>query len=380
MNNTALVFLSLFSIIQPGFSARTMSLTKHTSNIPESNMSANNYSSEFQNSKTSPSNSLLSNELIEYFYNLYEYSPKNSQGSCGYVSLIQYLSYYDSFYNDSIIPEEYERNKGDSSSLQLARTISPGVERQNYPGSPEELYTFINNHKDTDYQMKLMSIVNESMGHSSENYSWSIGMWNYYRIFNTIPAFENTTFNFKQVKDFGADAKPTDSNVMLYFDNFVKSELDKGNPVILHIAKYNDQTKTNDNYHSVVAYYYDNQGIHANFGWGNDSTDTIIPSTYQITEAGLLDFSSVQETHSNNFWVSQSKYCGCGYHFEHGYSYKYEKYSAKKHKAYCYCGDYLLKSHAIRSGTSYTKNGHTYATCVECGTLVDLNTTIVIVY
>ena len=51
-----------------------------------------------------------------YFSNLYNYSPMNSHGSCGYVSLAQYLSYYDTFYNDNIIPESYERNQGIAST------------------------------------------------------------------------------------------------------------------------------------------------------------------------------------------------------------------------------------------------------------------------
>ena len=39
--------------------------------------------------------------MVSYFQNLDTYSPTNSQGSCGYVSFIQYLSYYDTFRNDT---------------------------------------------------------------------------------------------------------------------------------------------------------------------------------------------------------------------------------------------------------------------------------------
>ena len=58
--------------------------------------------------------------ITKYFKNLYKYSPENSYGSCGYVSFIQYLSYYDTFYNDSIIPENYEQYDKDASNLEDA--------------------------------------------------------------------------------------------------------------------------------------------------------------------------------------------------------------------------------------------------------------------
>lgn len=121
---------------------------------------------------------------------------------------------------------------------------------------------------DSDYQMKLMYIVNESMQNSQSNYSCSIGMWDYYRIVNTISAFDNTSFDYVCVQDFGYDAEPTDPNVVMWFDSYVKSEIDNGKPVMLHIASYDPSNGNYNNYHSVVAYYYDSNGIHANFGWG----------------------------------------------------------------------------------------------------------------
>ena len=48
--------------------------------------------------------------MVNYFSNLNTFSPSNKGGSCGFVSLAQVLSYYDTFYNDSIIPEQYDKN------------------------------------------------------------------------------------------------------------------------------------------------------------------------------------------------------------------------------------------------------------------------------
>lgn len=312
------------------------------------------------------------NDMIAYFQNLYNYSPSNYDGSCGYVSLIQYLSYYDCFYNDSIIPEIYERNQGSVSSFDLARLISPGVIKQTYP--PTDLisvYNTVQNNCSFDYQMNLMNIVNQSFNHDPNNYTNSIGMWDYYRILNTISAFANTSFCYTRVQDFGANAKPTDANVANWFDFYVKSQLSQGNPVVIHIAQYDENTGYYEKYHSVVAYYYDNDGIHANFGWGPNSTNVLI-NGYQITEAGVIDFYYVSESHSHNYIINNSGYCGCGIATSHTYNHHYDSYSNQQHKSYCSCGSYTLDSHSVDASSIYHYHGHAYAPCMYCGEVVEI--------
>ncbi len=43
-----------------------------------------------------------------YFRHLFKNMPENDFGSCGFVSLVSCLSYYDSYYNDTIIDEKYD--------------------------------------------------------------------------------------------------------------------------------------------------------------------------------------------------------------------------------------------------------------------------------
>ena len=365
----AFAFLSLTN-----FGASFRNAKERCSDCPGFNyLTQGIFNSDFAYCMMNPDASLLSIERIDYFYNLYDYSPDNTHGSCGYVSFIQYLSYYDCFYNDSIISEGYERNQGPASSLSQARAISPGVLKQAYPNSPSSLYSFIQNNKSNDYQMYLMDIVNQSMGHTQSEYSYSIGMWNYYRIIDSISAFDDTSFSYTRVQDFGNNAKPTDANVISWFDSYVKNQLDYGNPVMLHIAQYDSNTGDYVNYHSIVAYYYDENGIHANFGWGSNSTDVVIPCSYQITEAGVIDFDDVAETHSNNFIVANGgRYCGCGLHTVHYYHDHYATYSSLQHVAYCTCGLSTLEVHAADYSRAYTFHGHMYAPCLYCGTVIDL--------
>ena len=308
-----------------------------------------------------------SSNMILYFQNLFTYSPINSQGSCGYVSFIQYLSYYDTFWNDNIIPESYDRNQGNVTSLNLARAVSPGVLRQAYPKN--NLYEHIQNTKATDFQMYLMDIVNQSLAHNQTEYSYSIGMWNYYRILNAL--FPNTTvsFSYTRVQNFGSSAKPIDLNVINGFDSYVKGQLDLGKPVMLHIADYNEITGVYENYHSVVAYYYDTNGIHAHFGWGESSSDTIISSEYQITEAGVMSLDNISEVHSNNYLANNIEYCGCGYHVHVYNGWRY--LNRMSHIEICECGarGVATRNHSVRESDIVNNK----ANCLGCGRLLDLN-------
>lgn len=324
----------------------------------------------------------LGEYTYQYFRNLHDYSPMNSCWSCGYVSFIQYLSYYDSFHNDTIIPEQYERSQGTASSIMSARNNSPGVIQQGYPqpgDGTSDFYNFVVANKDSDFQMQLMYIVNQSFGRGATDYTCSIGMWDYYRIINSMPALNSSLFTYTKVSDFGLFAKPTDANVISWFDSYVKGKIDQCVPVMLHIARY--QNGEYCDYHSVVAYYYDSSGIHANFGWGLGYTDMIIDpsySDYQITEAGVLDFSSVAEMHSNNFVVGANKYCGCGIEHAHNYTYSYQRYTASKHKKVCYCGDEQLEVHSVNPLTIYSIGVKRYGNCSKCNAVVSLNDTPVI--
>ncbi len=134
-------------------------------------------SNDLQQYESSSAHPTTSGSVIDYFRNLSIYSPINSKNSCGYVSLIQYLSFYDTFYDDSVIPEIYEQNDGSKETMLEALKVSPGVLRQSYPIVSSYLYNFVLKNKSTDYQMYLIYLLNQAKGNDSSNYDSSIGMW-----------------------------------------------------------------------------------------------------------------------------------------------------------------------------------------------------------
>lgn len=61
----------------------------------------------------------------------------------------------------------------------------------------------------------------------------------------------------------------------------------------------------------------------------------------------------------------------------HSYDYSYAPSTTDKHKAYCGCGLYILKTHVVLEKDIYTLNGSRYGNCRDCGILVNLSKTSV---
>lgn len=237
---------------------------------------------------SSYSPTLTGYDMTTYFSNLYEYSPNNSFGTCGYVSLIQYMSYYDAFYNDSIIPKKYDKSYLLSTSTTDTLKHSPGVESFTYSSiiTGEYIYGL----KEQDFQSKLIYLNNQNLNNAFDSYVYTIGMWNYKNLLTSLYGENKFNVYYKSVSDFGANS--TSSSVVKSFDNYIKKQIDSGYPVILHIEKNKNGSMVDQ--HSVVAYYYDSEGIHCNFGWGKNYTDMTLDD-YYVYSAGIIDFSLMEK-------------------------------------------------------------------------------------
>lgn len=331
-----------------------------------------------------------------YFQNLYDYSPINSHGSCGYISFIQYLSYYDTFYNEMIIPSKYERGLGNVTSVNTALADSPGVLRQSYPmgKNTDKLYQFIQQNKDVDFQMHLMDIHNLYYQKTPTQYECSIGMWDYNILLDSLFNDIDVEFNYVNKNTYSLFGSLTDARVVNGFDSYVKQHLDSGEPVMLHIYRLDNGKIDENTYHSVVAYYYDNNGIHANFGWGINDTDIVLNPDYVISEAGVMNLSNIPFTHTKKYIVNDVSYCGCGLHLHtynhnyqndgtthtafcacgastsvnHSYTHRYKRKDGTSHYSYCVCGRYTTGGHVING----VLPGNQHAICILCKGLAEI--------
>lgn len=116
--------------------------------------------------------------------------------------------------------------------------------------------------------------------------------------------------------------------------------------------------------------YVASKQINSNSGY------LVYTNTTNSTKSYRLDI--ITSTSKNDNGIESGSYVYNIYEVEHEhhYNYSYSMHSSDKHKAYCECGLYVLRPHAVTN--TYTINGHTYGNCIDCGALVDLETTIVI--
>ncbi len=304
-----------------------------------------------------PNNYTLHSDIITYFQNLYEFAAVNFGGSCGYVSLIQCLTYYDTFKNDLIIPDNYDKHDETANNELSAISNSPGVlKSEGWYNDYTSLYSFVDNNYLVDYEAYLLKVENEIEGcYNSSDFSGSISMAEYEALFDAVFGQDAIDFDICTSAIFPDIAS---SSCQQYMETYVKNKLDLEQPVVLHIK----DTQNTNYYHSVVAYYYDDYGIHCHFGHGPNSTDWVLSSTQIIERAGVILFNSPYYSstqHSNNYYYSLNYYCGCGRH-KHEYGSVYFQYDSMNHKQLCVCGDIKLTGHIYGGG---------YYGCALCGYL-----------
>lgn len=109
--------------------------------------------------------------LVSYYDNLTYNFGMNYKGSCGYVAIGMLLSYYDTFLNDSIIPEQYDLVSNGYDGNMITRRNSPGVLKDiiarpntqssssyGYSLSATEYYLYVNSYSATSLHAKLIML------------------------------------------------------------------------------------------------------------------------------------------------------------------------------------------------------------------------------
>ena len=328
-----------------------------------------------------PGNYSYQLNMANYFSNLYVNSPKNKKGSCSFVSLAQVLSYYDTFYNDNIILEQYD--KCDSLTSLNVNASSPGTRRDDSLTPYSEsisIFSFANSHYNDLFDCKLMvdfnTFVNPA-GNSNNllEFTSSIGAhgkymmidnYNQYNVFTPVNS-ENLSSYYFEYWDIVNEASndedfyPEDHETLLsllttYSDNLIDSVYDiigEGIPVILGVCSdiyfyYDELNNIKYNFadrHSVVAYeraMIDNKrAIYCNFGWELSDVHRTIDSFGYVYHYIPVEYNG-NHYHSNNYIIDNVQYCGCSYH-THNLVYTYV--NNKKHSVSCTCGYLQYENH-----------------------------------
>ena len=255
--------------------------------------------------------------MSHFFENSFNYIPNNYY-SCGFVSLIQVLSYYDTFYNDNVISDAYEDFKTNNDSIEDLSFASPGVNIENYT------YTDLNSYKNYcltsmnyNFQSFLTIRNNEMNGTlmSTNDFSRSIHLNDYEALLNYSTVMpQNIKFNFYKKNWFDEiDYVPKQDELKTDIKNYINA----GYPVIVHI-KDAESEPGDPRFHSLVAYKIVNNQIRANFGYRESEILCDYPLlgfNYNYITSYIVLVPTFDHLHSNNYVIGNFNYCGCGYSY-----------------------------------------------------------------
>ena len=231
----------------------------------------------------------LSFYSTQYFSNLKKNSPVNSHGSCSFTALTMLLSFYDSYWNDNFIAEDYDQaslvNASDTAYGLNSNTESPGVKTPaienvtNLSNSDYELY--ISSSKGTDFQSYLIDLAYGLFGSDSFSNDSPYGLTFYqqtnllYRYLVYERGITTNVFTMDNLNDY---------NTQEEFQTFLHDKIELGIPVLINVESsvYGK--------HTVIAYDYDEDDIYVHTGW--KSTNDLAFSHTSLYELSVTKIDS----------------------------------------------------------------------------------------
>ncbi len=270
------------------------------------------------------------NDTTFYGTNGYPYAE-----SCSYVAVGILLSYYDTFLNDNIINDYYDRGYSevfsDYYSLDTSSyDISPGI--------------------DDDFHSYLINL-----GRGAGYTAYNECVLDYFQIDNFVEDYFDDLYNISV-------SVTTASYLYVNKTKFCKDAIDAGYPLIVGIYDFDELIDG----HSVVVYGYENNDIIAHFGWNGYCHSAINPYYYAV--AHYFDISA-SHVHSDNYTCQigsgsnkcSGSMCPCGRKLITHTSASYNSLNNTSHSVYCSKCDYVgLEQH------TYVYSGGNQV-CSKCG-------------
>ncbi|MDE5714949.1 MAG: hypothetical protein K2I42_02345, partial [Anaeroplasmataceae bacterium] len=342
-------------------------------------LNSNDYTESSQNFIPTNNNTIYS--MKQYFMNLNENIGYNVAGTCGLVAIGMLLSYYDTFWNDCIIPEYYDQNVNLS-------YLTTNIVCDTSPGIISEKQLFLN-----DYEQKVKqygTYTNADYFNFIEENSWKYYHLNLLELAigtSNINIYSSSALSFgmtySQIYSFlYSYLKGTNINVVIQNNldknksakSYAIEKIKQGVPVLMGISD------NQGNGHVVVAYDYDEDDM-IYFNPGLDTYGTYSSLSYMSYSA--YDFAvSIEvlgDNHicSDNYLFDQESYCVCDYfsiYPTHSHKYRlYEKNNLINHYELCLCNARRKGSHSINTKNYYRKNGKLFSTCLQCNQELEIN-------
>ena len=332
-----------------------------------------------------------------YFYNLRENMGYNYIGSCSYVAISMMLSYYDTYWDDTIIDDSYDLNSLFEkteyvdgiltySKLTLSNfENSPGIrENERLPFdeserlglsdeerlTEEQYYQLVKNQSNRDryfhyYLMGMMITEEFYASRTSQNIN-PFGLGREDR--------ENLIEDYLNI----SGAKLTYETVTTDIENYIIRNVSQGIPVMIAVDLADQNTG-----HALIVYDYDvsTGKLYAHMGWtdGYDESDELV--TYTHVDLSSINYTRIKNattfiptdvhSHAYNYanWDG-STYCSCYFpiHSEHEHEYAQIAGDAVNHKYKCGCVANEVNTSEHRY-TAYQSVDGVYhnKVCTDCG-------------
>ncbi len=332
-----------------------------------------------------PTNSLTLNLMQKYFLNLNENIGFNAFGSCGLVAIGMLLSYYDTVWDDRLIPEKYDKTENISVlSNEMIFNSSSGIigdkakflDDYNQKINLYGRYSF-NNYKNfieentlTYFHLYLLDIALNSSSKYINVYNLPNGEFSLGMTFNQINSFLK---NYLE-SSFNNISIQTNYDRNLTAKSYAIEMIQQGVPVLMGIR--DDE----ENGHVVVAYEYNEETDEIYFNTGLEDFGSY--SCLSYIGYDFYDFSIAitnLEDHicSNNFSYNGESYCACDFYsiyptHQHHYR-RYRQFNLIQHYELCLCDAMKKSAHTINTKDYIRKNGKLYSNCIYCLQMLEIN-------
>ena len=257
-----------------------------------------------------------------YFSNLRTNFGTNRFGTCAFVAMGMLLSFYDTYWDDSIVPDAYEvaaRSYGDpiNGSVDSPGSSDSALEMTDYTTFDQYMSSGVPALEGSRLDAKLISMamsysitVKQDVNEAGLDYSGMYSLFQYYLY--TYRGFSPYELGFIAETGTGTGQARSES-----VRDFAIEKVSEGIPVLLSVGTDYSQITGR---HAVIAYDYDdgNDLLYCHMGWGPKATHVTIES-FGYTSYNSAFSLAVRTSHncSNNYkkidqWENTiSTHCAC---------------------------------------------------------------------
>lgn len=260
-----------------------------------------------------------------YFYNLLNYK-NNNNNSCGYIAIQMLLSFYNYYWNNDLIQDQYKTKATQNYST---NSLSPGTIDSFYDKIVE-----IGSALGYGLELPSVNSINEIISKYLEiTFGDDADRWFVFGYYN-----------------YNKTATHPDTNLTnsAYFASEIRKLVLNNTPVIIIIDDYDDQGRPAQ--HACIAYGYDSnsQRLLLNTGWGlYHDTSTLEREDDCIVGYISLLPKNIAHTHSSNFMKDGEYVCSCKLS-DHSHKYTYSSVDTINHNCLCFCEYTCSQKHSFR--------------------------------